>query len=99
MQSNGPLKSAVRVIAHQWGLLGCRVGEASNPGPVQTRSAKLRTTQLDSDPEQVVTGGRYALLSGWTHSSNARFFHRSSREGRPSGQCLRTRRCSVSGVT
>ena len=35
------------------------VGEA----PVQTRSAKLRTTQLDSDPE-VVTGGRYAALSG-----------------------------------
>ena len=30
---------------------------------VQTRSAKLRTTQLDSDPE-VVTGGRYAVLSG-----------------------------------
>ena len=56
--------SAVRLIAHQRGLLGCRVGEASNLGPVQTRSAKLRTSQLDSDPEQVVRSGRYALLSG-----------------------------------
>ena len=52
-----------RPVLHQCGYNGCRVGEASNPGPVQTRSAKLRTTQLDSDPE-VVTGGRYAVLSG-----------------------------------
>ena len=52
-----------RPVLHQCGYDGCRVGEASNPGPVQTRSAKLRTTQLDSDPE-VVTGGRYAVLSG-----------------------------------
>ena len=52
-----------RLVLHQCGYDGCRVGEASNPGPVQTRSAKLRTTQLDSDPE-VVTGGRYAVLSG-----------------------------------
>ena len=40
MQSHGPLKSAVQAIAHQCGLLGCRVGEASNPGPVQTRQAR-----------------------------------------------------------
>ena len=50
-----------RPVLHQCGCNGCRVGEASNPGPVQTRSAKLRTIQLDSDPE-VVTGGRYAVL-------------------------------------
>ena len=31
---------AVQVIDHQCGLLGCRVGEASHPGPVQTRSAR-----------------------------------------------------------
>ena len=53
-----------RVVLHQCGYDGCRVGEASNPGPFQTCSAKLRTTQLDSDLEQVVTGGRYAVLSG-----------------------------------
>ena len=52
-----------RLVLHQCGCVGCRVGEASNHGPVQTRSAKLRTTQLDSDPE-VVTGGRHAVLSG-----------------------------------
>ena len=56
--------SKSRPILHQCGYDGCRVGEASNPGQVQTRSAKLRTTQPDSDPEQVVTGGRYAVLSG-----------------------------------
>ena len=60
MQLHGPLKSIVQPIALQCGLLGCRVG-ASNPGPEQTRSAKLRTTQLDSDPEQVVPGRRCAL--------------------------------------
>ena len=32
-------RSLARAIAHQCGLLGCRVGEASNPGPVQTRQA------------------------------------------------------------
>ena len=62
MQLHGPLKSIVQPIALQCGLLGCRVG-ASNPGPVQTCSAKLRTTQLDSDPEQVVPDHRCALLS------------------------------------
>ena len=30
----------VRVVVHRCGLLGCRVGEASNPGPVQTRQAR-----------------------------------------------------------
>ena len=25
----------MRVVVHQCGFLGCRVGEASNPGPVQ----------------------------------------------------------------
>ena len=30
----------VRVVVHRCGLLGFRVGEASNPGPVQTRQAR-----------------------------------------------------------
>ena len=56
-----PSAESERLVLHQCGYDGCRVGEASKPGRVQTRSAKLRTTQLDSDPE-VVTGGRCAVL-------------------------------------
>ena len=38
----------MRNISHRCGLRGCRVGEASNPGPVQTRNARrLQSTQLD----------------------------------------------------
>ena len=40
----------VRNISHRCGLRGCRVGEASNPGPVQTRNARrLQSTQLDCE--------------------------------------------------
>ena len=35
-------------VAAQYGLRGQRVGEAANPGPVQTRSAKFRSTLPDS---------------------------------------------------
>ena len=35
-----PTSRYVRVVVHQCGFLGCRVGEASNPGPVQTRQAR-----------------------------------------------------------
>ena len=58
----------VRVVVHRCGLLGCRVGEASNPGPVQTRQARrlersnptgsrgVRNTQVEvsSDEETLV---------------------------------------------
>ena len=36
----------MRPVLHRCGFNGCRVGEASNPGPVQTRSA--RSTQFDN---------------------------------------------------
>ena len=39
------VESKWRPTLHQCGYDGCRVGEASNPVPVQTRSAKLRTFQ------------------------------------------------------
>ena len=59
----------VRVVVHQCGFAGCRVGEASNTGPVQTRQARrlerfnpigssrgLYSTQFDlsSDEEVLV---------------------------------------------
>ena len=55
-----PTSRHVRVVVHQCGFLGCRVGEASNPGPVQTRQARrlersrrggLESTQVDSSEE------------------------------------------------
>ena len=39
-----------RIIRHQCGVLGCRVGEASNPGPVVTRQGRRQAfhdTQID----------------------------------------------------
>ena len=38
-----------RPVRHQCGLLGCRVGEASNRGPVVTRQGRRleRSTQID----------------------------------------------------
>ena len=52
---------AEQVIDHQCGLLGCRVGEVSHPGPVQTRSARRleRSTLIDSDgaPSSVPNSG------------------------------------------
>ena len=56
---------AVRVVVHQCGLSGCRVGEASYPGPVQTRQARrlersFPCTQVDasSDDEALVRPNR-----------------------------------------
>ena len=51
------MRLVFRAIAHQCGLLGCRVGEASNPAPVQTRQARrlemLGRTQVEpSGPPQ-----------------------------------------------
>ena len=37
----------VNPVTHQCGFVGCRVGEASNPGPVQTRQARRLETALD----------------------------------------------------
>ena len=35
-----PVIQKLRLVFHRCGFLGCRVGEASNPGPVQTRQAR-----------------------------------------------------------
>ena len=35
-----PVSQKLRLVFHRCGFLGCRVGEASNPGPVQTRQAR-----------------------------------------------------------
>ena len=61
MQSHGPMRLAIRAIAHQCGLLGCRVGEASNLALVQTRKLesffstrprrRLGSTQVDSSSD------------------------------------------------
>ena len=37
-----------KIVFHQCGYRGCRIGEASNPGPVQTRQARRLETALDS---------------------------------------------------
>ena len=66
------MRSAIRAIVHQCGLLGCRVGEASNPGPVQTRQARrlersrrggLESTQVDPVEESLVrsNSGRHVV--------------------------------------
>ena len=39
----------MRIVSHRCGFRGCRVGEASNPGPVQTRQA----TRLEEDERGV----------------------------------------------
>ena len=38
----------VNLVTHQCGFVGCRVGEASNPGPVQIGQARRLETALDS---------------------------------------------------
>ena len=49
----------MRNISHQCGLEGCRVGEASNPGPVQTRNdRRLHRTQLDHESGSVVASAQ-----------------------------------------
>ena len=51
-----------RIVQHQCGFLGCRVGEASNPGPAITRQRRRleRPTQIDvsSDEEFLVRPNR-----------------------------------------
>ena len=60
-----PVSQKLRLVVHRCGFLGCRVGEASNPGPVQTRQARRaehdrltarRQTQVDvsSDEEEPI---------------------------------------------
>ena len=45
-------------------MRGVRVGEASHPGPVQTRNARrLLSTQLDPDDDPPVRSGRFGPLS------------------------------------
>ena len=36
-----------KIVFHQCGFRGCRIGEASNPGPVQTRQARRLERALD----------------------------------------------------
>ena len=50
------------VLRPMYGLCGVRVGEASHPGPVQTRNARrrLQSTQVDRD-DPPVRSGRFAL--------------------------------------
>ena len=78
MRWDGLVRSAIRAIAHQCGLLGCRVGEASNHGPVQTRQARrlerarwrgLESTQQDPVEESLVrsNSGRHVVpRTSWT---------------------------------
>ena len=45
----GPSSPPVRPVLGRYGMRGVRVGEASNPGPVTTRSAsRILATQVDS---------------------------------------------------
>ena len=60
-----PVIKVCRVIHHQCAFQGCRVGEASNPGPVQTRQARslersIPFTQVDvsSDEKDLVLPNR-----------------------------------------
>ena len=47
-----------------YGMRGVRVGDASHPGPVQTRNARrLLSTQIDPDDDPPVRSGRFAPLS------------------------------------
>ena len=47
-----------------YGMRGVRVGEASHPGPVQTRNARrLLSTQVDPDDDPPVRSGRFGPLS------------------------------------
>ena len=56
LQPDGLMRLVSRAIAHQCGLLGCRVGEGSNPGLVQTRQARrlerLRSTQVETQDDE-----------------------------------------------
>ena len=67
---HSPVIDLWRVVRHQCGFQGCRVGEASNPGPVQTRQARrlerlIPCTQVDvsSDEEVLVrrNSGRHVV--------------------------------------
>ena len=56
---NPQVRFVPRIIRHQCGVLGCRVGEVSNPGPVVTRQGRRQAfhdTQIDvsSDEEPLV---------------------------------------------
>ena len=56
------LKTWDRIVQHQCGFLGCRVGEASNAGPAITRQGRRfeRSTQIgvSSDEEFLVRPNR-----------------------------------------
>ena len=67
-----------------YGLRGVRVGEASHPGPVQTRNARrlqstlvdseraMVSTQIDPDDDPPVSSGRFAPLSSDSDSPHVR---------------------------
>ena len=44
----GVAEPPAKTVFHQCGFQGCRIGEASNPGPVQTRQARRLETALYS---------------------------------------------------
>ena len=56
---------AMRPVLHQCGFFGCRVGEASNPGPVQTRSgSRFVVLSSESDDETPMEVERQAAAQG-----------------------------------
>ena len=55
-----------RIVFHQCGFRGCRIGEASNPGPVQTRQARrLETMDSARHPGPTSRRRRRALPWSW----------------------------------
>ena len=48
----------MRPVLHQCSLVGCRIGEASNPGPVQTRSGRVMMRARGQSSQ-----GRFEVLS------------------------------------
>ena len=77
-----PLKSIVQPVAHQCGLLGCRWARRPTVGQCRFAGAKLRTTQLDGDPELVLTGRRSLLSRGSSEDDGLS----NAPEGLPSGE-------------
>ena len=56
---HGDLRVFTRIVIHQCGLLGCRVGEATNPGPPRRMRRVLSdTSSSECDPSVRTSGGR-----------------------------------------
>ena len=75
----------VRIVAHQCGWLGCRVGEASNPGPV-SRRRRMRALP----PNQMMRVG--TSFADWSHMlilTRNLFCHHPVHQRRSSGRSRR----------